>query len=68
VTLQDGRLITKREALDVLASRGAPGALVDDIRQRRYGDPPPAVEPWRTERAEQARTYLRAEISRVLDG
>jgi hypothetical protein len=39
VTLRTGRLITKAEALDVLTNQGAPAEVVDDIRQRRYGDP-----------------------------
>jgi len=39
VTLSDGRLITKGEALDVLPALGAPPALVSDIRARRYASP-----------------------------
>ncbi|UUU34747.1 nucleotidyltransferase [Streptomyces sp. CA-210063] len=35
--LRDGRLITKREALDLLPTLGAPAEVVDDIRRRRYG-------------------------------
>jgi len=66
VTLRDGRLITKREALDVLAGLGAPGRLVRDIRQRRYENPPPISETWRAERGEQASTFLREGIRRVL--
>ncbi|MER6910082.1 nucleotidyltransferase domain-containing protein [Streptomyces sp. NPDC000594] len=38
ITLRDGRLITKREALDVLRTElGAPAELVADIQRRRYG-------------------------------
>jgi hypothetical protein len=38
VTLRDGRLITKREALDVLAAEpDVPAELVADLRRRRYG-------------------------------
>jgi hypothetical protein len=37
VTLADGRLITKREALELLPSLGAPAAVVADIYHRRYG-------------------------------
>jgi hypothetical protein len=37
VTLADGRLITKREALELLPSLGAPPAIVADIYHRRYG-------------------------------
>lgn len=66
VTLQDGRLVTKKEALDVLGVLGAPARLIRDIYQRRYQNPPPVTEPWRTERGEQARTFLRQGIGQVL--
>jgi hypothetical protein len=66
VTLQDGRLITKREALGVLAGLGAPADVIGDIYQRRYQDPPPISERWRAERGHLARTYLRAGIRQVL--
>jgi hypothetical protein len=67
VTLREGRLITKREALGVLPGLGAPPAVVRDIRQRRYENPPPASERWRAERGYQARTFLRAAISQLLN-
>jgi hypothetical protein len=41
VTLADGRLITKREALQLLPSLGAPPAIVADIYHRRYGGAAP---------------------------
>jgi hypothetical protein len=66
VTLREGRLITKREALEVLPGLGAPAAVVLDIYQRRYQDPPPISDDWRAGRGQQARTYLRAAISRLL--
>jgi len=66
VTLRDGRLITKREALGVLPGLGAPDGLVRDIYQRRYENPPPITESWRAERGEQARTCLRDGITRLL--
>jgi hypothetical protein len=72
VTLRDGRLITKREALDVLARMGAPADVVDDIRARRYGPElgygpgQAATEEWLAERAELARTYVRLGIARTL--
>jgi hypothetical protein len=66
VTLREGRLITKREALDVLTSLGAPADVVRDIYQRRYQNPPPITEHWRTDRGDQARTYLREGIRQVL--
>ena len=66
VTLRDGRLITKREALEVLTSLGAPAGVVRDIYRRRYENPPPITERWRAERGEQARTYLREAIGQLL--
>jgi Nucleotidyltransferase domain len=66
VTLREGRLITKREALDVLTGLGAPAAVVRDIYQRRYGCVPPLTEPWRSERAALARGYLRPAIRQAL--
>jgi len=66
VTLREGRLITKREALDVLAGRGAPPDVLRDIFARRYENPPPPAESWRAERGRQARTYLRAAIGQFL--
>ena len=67
VTLREGRLITKREALDVLTGLGAPAAVIRDIYERRYENPQPISADWRTERGLQARTYLRASIRPVLD-
>jgi hypothetical protein len=66
VTLRERRLITKREALEVLASLGAPADVVRDIYQRRYQSPPPISEHWRIERGNQARTYLHEGIRQVL--
>jgi Nucleotidyltransferase domain len=65
VTLRDGRLITKGEALGALADLGAPPEVVDDIRQRRYGDPGPAPEPWIARRAELTLAFLRPTIERI---
>ena len=66
VTLREGRLITKREALDVLTGLGAPAGVVGDIYARRYENPEPISADWRTERGHQARTYLRAAIRQAL--
>ncbi|MEV4216685.1 nucleotidyltransferase domain-containing protein [Nonomuraea sp. NPDC049725] len=63
VTLRDGRLITKREALDVLAELGAPDVVVADIRARRYGTPPPVLSRFR--RAKLARRFIRDAITRT---
>ena len=69
VTLHDGRLITKGEALEELTRRGAPPRLVADIRQRRYGELRKAGPVWRTRRALMFRGYLRPAIrSLVAEG
>lgn len=61
-TLREGRLITKREALDLLPGLGAPPEVVADIRGRRYGDPGPAV----AHRAELTRNYLGPAIDELV--
>ena len=68
VTLREGRLITKGEALDVLLELGAPGAVVNDIRRGRYGDRGRASPWWRLHRGHLARTFVRAGIERTLGG
>ncbi|MFF0141485.1 nucleotidyltransferase domain-containing protein [Streptomyces sp. NPDC005227] len=57
-TLREGRLITKREALDLLPGLGAPQDVVDDITRRRYEEPAPAAPAWTDRRAERTRSYL----------
>lgn len=67
VTLREGRLITKGEALEVLAESGAPAEVVADIHRRRYGaDPRPASPKWRVQRGRLARSFVRAGIERAL--
>ncbi|MFF8732548.1 nucleotidyltransferase domain-containing protein [Streptomyces sp. NPDC015171] len=60
VTLREGRLISKREALAELSALGAPAEVVEDITRRRYGTPAPAPasDAWRGRRAEAARAFL----------
>ncbi|TPQ16157.1 nucleotidyltransferase domain-containing protein [Streptomyces sporangiiformans] len=58
VTLKEGRLITKREALDLLPGLGAPGEVVEDIRRRRYGDRGAPSEEWAARRGGLTRDYL----------
>ncbi|MET8165404.1 nucleotidyltransferase [Streptomyces sp. NPDC005329] len=59
VTVRDGRLISKRQALDELSALGAPSEVVADIARRRYdeGDGP-ADAGWPARRAELTRDYL----------
>jgi hypothetical protein len=66
VTLRDGRLISKREALEALADLGAPADVVRDIYRRRYEAVQPISGQWRLRRAYLARTFARATIERVL--
>jgi hypothetical protein len=66
VTLRDGRLISKAEALDVLGDMRAPAEVVDDIRQRRYGDPGPASPQWIARRAELTLSFLGPAIAQVI--
>lgn len=68
VTLREGRLITKREALDVLPGLGAPGEVVEDIRRRRYGDFAPPAEEWTARRARLTRDYLGPAIDALVTG
>ncbi|MFC0624334.1 nucleotidyltransferase domain-containing protein [Kribbella deserti] len=66
VTLEEGRLITKGEAIDVMNTLAAPPALVDDICRRRYEVGPATSRKWRAERGELARRFVRAQIEKVL--
>ncbi|KAA0931617.1 nucleotidyltransferase [Streptomyces apricus] len=70
VTLKEGRLITKREALDLLPGLGAPGEVVADVRRRRYPEqepagPTPSGE-WTARRARLTRDYLAPAIDRLV--
>ena len=68
VTLREGRLISKREALDVLPGLGAPGEVVEDIRRRRYDGAAPAAGEWAARRARLTRDYLGAAIDALVAG
>lgn len=58
VTVREGRLVSKREALDLLPGMGAPVELVEDVRARRYGGPARPAGEWTARRAALARDYL----------
>ncbi|WP_228554596.1 hypothetical protein [Catenulispora pinisilvae] len=66
VTLRDGRLITKGEALTELLALGAPADVVRGIRDRRYSDPEAIGRLRRIRRAMRARAFVRRRIKRVL--
>ncbi|MFH0245693.1 hypothetical protein ACGRHY_25490 [Streptomyces sp. HK10] len=65
VTLRDGRLITKGEALAELPALGAPADVVRGTRERRYADPGPIGPLRRVRRAMRARALLRRGIERA---
>lgn len=65
VTLRNGRLITKAEALTVLTGMGADPALVEDIRRRRYGGPTTTGPLWRARRGELARRFVQTAIDQL---
>ncbi|MFF4541671.1 nucleotidyltransferase [Streptomyces aureus] len=64
VTLRDGRLISKREALELLPGLGAPPEVVEDISRRRYGDTTVPTPAWTRRRAVLTRDFL----GRAIDG
>jgi predicted nucleotidyltransferase len=69
VTLRDGRLVTKGEALGELGRMGAPENVVADIRQRRYapdGEVRDAGPIWRVRRGLLARSFVRKGIRRTM--
>ncbi|KOV69786.1 nucleotidyltransferase domain-containing protein [Streptomyces sp. MMG1121] len=66
VTLRDGRLISKREALAELPGLGAPVEVVEDITRRRYENPAPADGTWLARRAELTRAYLAPAIDTLV--
>ncbi|WP_405738732.1 nucleotidyltransferase domain-containing protein [Streptomyces sp. NBC_01525] len=69
VTLRDGRLIVKGEALTVLPQLGAPADVVRDIHERRYATPAPlgrVRRVRRVRRAMRARAFVRRGIKHTL--
>jgi hypothetical protein len=65
-TLNDGKLITKAEALHALTEMGAPPEVLNDIRQHRYGHPGTTSDQWATRRADLTLTYLKPAIEHIL--
>ncbi|WP_371659130.1 nucleotidyltransferase [Streptomyces sp. NBC_00280] len=60
MTVREGSLISKREALDLLPELGAPVEVVEDIARRRYGQEggQPVGDGWLDRRAELTRGFL----------
>jgi hypothetical protein len=65
-TISEGRLLTKREAIDRLPALGVPPELADQIRRRRAGETPTLTDDEITTRAVQVRTIMRRELTRLL--
>ncbi|MFD9441713.1 nucleotidyltransferase [Streptomyces sp. NPDC060006] len=66
VTLREGRLITKREALGLLPGLGAPVEVVEDVRRRRYEEPGATSREWAARRGQLTRDYLGPAIDRLV--
>ncbi|MFD4785536.1 nucleotidyltransferase [Streptomyces sp. NPDC058459] len=66
VTLREGRLISKRQALTELPVLGAPAEVVEDVARRRYGRQGPGPAPDR--RARLTRAYLGPAIDALVAG
>ncbi|MGX6603590.1 nucleotidyltransferase domain-containing protein [Micromonosporaceae bacterium Da 78-11] len=66
VTIAEGRLITKREAIDRLESLGVPAAVADGIRRRRRGETVVLTEDELRDRAVVVRRVMRAQLTRML--
>lgn len=64
-TLQDGRLITKEEALPRLAGLGVDPGLVAEMRQRRHGQPVQLSARQRLARARHVRQVMTRGIVRL---
>jgi predicted nucleotidyltransferase len=66
VTLRDGRLLTKSQALDVLPGFGVSAEVLADLRRRRQGQPTATGWRWEWRRAAETRRVMRSGIGRVL--
>ena len=65
VTIAEGRLITKREAIDRLPSLGVPPELTEQIRRRRAGETVDLTEAELRERSVLVRRVMREQIERL---
>jgi hypothetical protein len=65
-TISEGVLITKSAAIARMADRGVPTDVIDGIARRRNGELVHLTEEERRRRASLVRTFLRAELERLL--
>jgi Nucleotidyltransferase domain len=65
-TINRGVLITKREAIELLAASGLPAYVVDGVARRRRGEQVALSEAQRQDRAALVRAFLRARVDELL--
>jgi hypothetical protein len=66
ITLRDGRLVTKAEAIAHLPDLGVTPEIVDGVRRRRDGAPTPLTPADGDARAHVVREVVRSQIARLL--
>jgi len=67
VTIAEGRLITKREAIDRLPGLGVPAGLADEIRRRRAGEKIGHTDAELRERGTVTRRIMREQLALMLN-
>jgi hypothetical protein len=67
ITVREGRLATKAEAIAYLADLGVAPDIVDGVRRRRNGETVPLTAAERDTRARVVREVVRTRIGRLLD-
>jgi hypothetical protein len=67
VTIREGRLVTKAEAIGRLPDLGVPPCVAEGVARRRRGEEVPLDEQQRRERAILVRRLIQQEIERLLD-
>ena len=66
LTIHDGRLVTKTEAIAHLADMGLPAEIIEGVRRRREGEDVRISAAERDQRAETVRAFVRSQIRRLL--
>ncbi len=65
--IDEGRLITKTEAIDRMRGRGLPEEIVDGVARRRAGEAVEITDDEREERGRTVRQFLREEFPRLTE-
>ena len=66
LTIHDGRLVTKTEAIAHLADLGLPAEIIEGVRRRREGEDVRISAAERDQRAVTVRAFVRNQIRRLL--